>query len=260
VYESTGGGPMRPTYRGRRATCNGRTCAFRAGSISELTEVRAALAWYPDDVWRYVLGCAWRRIAQEEAFVGRTAEAGDELGSRLVIGRIVRDVMRLCFLLERRYVPYAKVARNRLRPPRRCMVVAYEALAARFNALELVPPVEASVRPYYGRPFRVLMADRFADPASVRSRIRGSDRCHPSQASISTSTRRTLSTPIELGAPRVSTLREPREDLSDTRSAVTAGRKALVSRHTVFAQSCIDRSRRTIRYWAITPSCCMKLS
>lgn len=37
----------------------------------EITAARRALAWYPDDVWRYVLACQWQRIAQEEPFVGR---------------------------------------------------------------------------------------------------------------------------------------------------------------------------------------------
>ena len=41
-----------------------------------------ALAWYPDDVWLWLLACQWRRIDQQEPFVGRTAEVGDELGSR----------------------------------------------------------------------------------------------------------------------------------------------------------------------------------
>ncbi|WP_207922548.1 hypothetical protein [Micromonospora sp. KC606] len=33
-----------------------------------------------------------------EAFVGRAAEAGDEVGSRVVAARLVREVMRLCLL------------------------------------------------------------------------------------------------------------------------------------------------------------------
>ena len=41
----------------------------------------ASSAWYPDAVWRWLLACQWRRLAQEEAFVQRTAEVGDELGS-----------------------------------------------------------------------------------------------------------------------------------------------------------------------------------
>ncbi|WP_345407354.1 DUF4037 domain-containing protein [Nonomuraea salmonea] len=51
-----------------------------------LEAVRQALRWYPADVWRYVLACQWRRIAQEEPFPGRCGEVGDELGSAVVGG------------------------------------------------------------------------------------------------------------------------------------------------------------------------------
>jgi Domain of unknown function (DUF4037) len=50
----------------------------------------------------------WRRIAQEEHFPGRADEVGDDLGRRVLVARLARDVMRLCFLLERRYAPYSK--------------------------------------------------------------------------------------------------------------------------------------------------------
>src|SRR5205823_4477980 len=73
-----------------------------------LTRARAALNWYPDDVWRYVLSCQWSRIAEEEAFPGRCAEAGDELGSVGVTARLTRDLMRLWLLMQRRYPPYSK--------------------------------------------------------------------------------------------------------------------------------------------------------
>ncbi|GAA3771080.1 DUF4037 domain-containing protein [Plantactinospora mayteni] len=76
--------------------------------LGELTAIRARLRWYPDDVWRYLLACQWARIGQEEPFVGRAAEAGSEAGSRILAARLVRDVMRLCLLLARRYPPYGK--------------------------------------------------------------------------------------------------------------------------------------------------------
>jgi len=77
-------------------------------SSGELERARERLAWYPDQVWRWLLPCQWRRLAREEPFVQRTAEVGDELGSAVVAARLVRDVMRLALLLERRYAPYSK--------------------------------------------------------------------------------------------------------------------------------------------------------
>lgn len=48
------------------------------------------------------------RLAQEEAFLGRCHELNDAIGERLVAARIVRDMVRLAFMMERRYIPYSK--------------------------------------------------------------------------------------------------------------------------------------------------------
>ena len=152
--------------------------------LGELEPVRAALRWYPPDVWRYVLACQWRRIAQEEAFVGRAGEVGDELGSAVVAARLVRDLMRLSLLLHRRYPPYSKwlgstfatlpvaatlgpvlrdaLAATEWRDRERHLAAAYEALTTAQNETGLAA-VDPSTRPYFDRPFRVLMADRVVD-------------------------------------------------------------------------------------------------
>ncbi|MFL6006896.1 MAG: DUF4037 domain-containing protein [Gaiellaceae bacterium] len=157
---------------------------------AELEAVRAALAWYPDDVWLWLLACGWRRLDQEEPFVGRTAEVGDELGSRVVVARLVRDVMRLAFLLERRYAPYSKWlgsafarldAAATLQPAlldvlaacdyaqrEAALVAAVEALARRNNAVGVTTPLDASVRLFHSRPFRVLGSSRFVDACLER--------------------------------------------------------------------------------------------
>lgn len=74
----------------------------------ELTRVRDALRWYPDDLWRYVLAADWSRLAQETVLASRAGERGDDLGSRVVIARMVGTAMHLGFLLERRWAPYPK--------------------------------------------------------------------------------------------------------------------------------------------------------
>ena len=73
-----------------------------------LAAAREALGWYPPDVWRYVLACQWARLAEEEAFAGRSAEAGDELGSIIIVARQARHLIRLWLLMQRRYPPYSK--------------------------------------------------------------------------------------------------------------------------------------------------------
>lgn len=82
--------------------------AVYADPSRQLAAARETVAWYPRDVWLWLLACGWRRLEQEEPFPGRAVEVGDELGSRLITGRLARDVMRLAFLLERTYAPYWK--------------------------------------------------------------------------------------------------------------------------------------------------------
>jgi uncharacterized protein DUF4037 len=150
-----------------------------------LSSAREALAWYPDDVWLWLVACQWRRIDQEEPFVGRTAEVGDELGSRVLCARLVRDAVRLAFLLERRYAPYSKWlgsgfqrlrAHGELGPPlesalaadayeerETALVAAMETLARLHNAAGITPPVDEQSGWFHDRPFRVLGSARFVD-------------------------------------------------------------------------------------------------
>ncbi|MDT0268495.1 DUF4037 domain-containing protein [Streptomyces sp. DSM 44915] len=152
--------------------------------LGALTAARRRFAWYPDEVWRYLLACQWQRISQEEAFVGRCAEVGDDLGSALVAGRLTRDLMRLCLLLARRYAPYGKwlgsafrqlPAAEALLPALRGAVAATDyparerwlgqalsGVAVLQNESGLAPPLDPATRRYHTRPFQVLHAERFA--------------------------------------------------------------------------------------------------
>ncbi|MGL5826578.1 MAG: DUF4037 domain-containing protein [Nocardioides sp.] len=74
----------------------------------ELASLRQALAWYPDDLWRYVVASDWQRIDQELPLVGRAADRGDELGSRIIAARLIDIAVHLAFVLCRRWAPYSK--------------------------------------------------------------------------------------------------------------------------------------------------------
>lgn len=179
------------------ATPAQRLAEFTGGAVfhdgpGELTRARASLAWYPHDVWLYILACQWQRIGQEESFPGRCAEAGDDLGSVIVTARLARDLMRLCLLMRRRYPPYAKwlgTAFARLpgtgltaaltgalsaggwAARERHLAKAYRAVAALHNELGLTAPLDTATRRYYDRPYQVISAGRFA--AALRAAITG---------------------------------------------------------------------------------------
>ncbi len=153
--------------------------------IGDLTALRARLAWYPRDVWLYLLACGWQRIGQEEHLMPRAGYVGDELGSALIGSRLARDIMSLCFLMEQRYAPYAKwfgTAFSRLacapdltpslwraqqaetwQEREAALVEAYELLAGRHNALGLTPPLPSAATHFFGRPFRVIWGSAYAE-------------------------------------------------------------------------------------------------
>jgi hypothetical protein len=150
-----------------------------------LEAARQRYAYYPEDVWRYLLAADWMKISQEEPFVGRTSEVGDEAGSRIIAARLCQDVMHLGFLMERVYAPYSKwfgtaVARLECSPallplitaalsapdyPHReqYLTAAYEHLARMHNALGITAPLPEQVSLFHNRPFRVIHGEVFAD-------------------------------------------------------------------------------------------------
>jgi hypothetical protein len=139
------------------------------------------LAYYPRDVWLYLLSAQWQRIGQEEPFVGRAGTVGDEIGSAIIASRLVRDLMRLCMLMERQYAPYPKwfgsafarlACAERLAPVlqdvlsaghwqqrERHLAAAYEIVAAMHNDLGITRPMPARVTPFFDRPFMVIQGE-----------------------------------------------------------------------------------------------------
>jgi hypothetical protein len=151
---------------------------------------REALRWYPEDVWRYALAAAWLRVSQEEAFVGRTGSAGDDLGSALVTARVARDLMRLAFLVERRWAPYSKwlgtafarlplaqrvgphlgaaVRADGWREREAALCAAQRELAVATNRLGLADELDPEPRRFFDRDLLVLFGDRFTRALTAR--------------------------------------------------------------------------------------------
>lgn len=152
--------------------------------LGKLEPMRQALAYYPHEVWLYLLAAQWSRIGQEEHFMGRCGQVGDELGSRLLAGRLVNDLMRLCFLIERKYPPFIKwfgsafarldcagtmqpilsqVLSGQSWEERQVhLSAAYEYAAQLHNDLSITAQLETQVSPFHDRPFLVIHAERFA--------------------------------------------------------------------------------------------------
>lgn len=149
-----------------------------------LETIRRRFSWYPHDVWLYILASAWVRIGQEEHLMGRAGFAGDENGSAIIGSRLVRDIMRLAFLMERKYPPYAKwfgtafkklKSALKLEPAltnvlqasswqerEKSLCAAYEILAEMHNALKITEAISSEVSQFFGRPFKIIQGSRVA--------------------------------------------------------------------------------------------------
>lgn len=150
--------------------------------LGALEPIKKKLHWYPDDIWYYLLACQWVRIDQEEPFMARCGDVGDELGSRVVASRLVKDIMKLCFLMERQYTPYYKwfgTAFSRLdcadtltpllqavfvttnwKDREEALSAIYLQLAKMHNRLGLTDFVEPKISQFHDRPYLVPHSER----------------------------------------------------------------------------------------------------
>jgi hypothetical protein len=157
--------------------------AVHHDGVGALTELRERFAYYPFDVWLYLLASGWQRIGQEQHLMPRAGYAGDEPGSALMGSRLVRDVMSLCFLMEKQYAPYPKwfgTAFKRLscaeslspalwqaqraetwQEREAALCEAYEHIGHMHNALGITAKVPVTISAFHGRPFRVVQEGMF---------------------------------------------------------------------------------------------------
>jgi hypothetical protein len=150
----------------------------------DIAMMRDRLSWYPHDVWLYILASCWTRIGQEEHLMGRAGLVGDEIGSSIIASRLVRDIMRLAFLMERVFPPYPKwfgtgfselecadalhpVLIDVLSAPSwqerdSGLARAYRLVAEMHNRLGVTPVLSSEPALFFNRPFTVIGGDRFA--------------------------------------------------------------------------------------------------
>jgi len=151
--------------------------------LSALKDIQNRLNWYPDDIWYYIMACQWKRIDQEEPFVARCGDVGDELGSRVMAARQVKEIMGLCFYLEKEFAPYSKwfgSAFSRLncaqklepilkkvflqedwKEREKVLSEVYLILAEMHNDLAITEYIEPRISNFFDRPYKVPHSARF---------------------------------------------------------------------------------------------------
>ena len=158
--------------------------------LCELGAICTKLEYYPHDVWLYLLSNQWRRLSQEIHFMGRCGQVGDDLGSRLIAARLVHDIMKLCFLMEKKYAPYIKwfgtafsqlSCSSELAPHfiqvltakdweerQKRLVRTYEYIARMHNELGITDSIEDKVSSFHNRPFLIIQAEDFAEAIYIQ--------------------------------------------------------------------------------------------
>ena len=74
----------------------------------ELTKARQMLAYYPDDVLRFLLMGEWNAVGGDWFPIGRIGSRGDKLGLRIQTTKIVKHLMQIAFMVSLRYYTYKK--------------------------------------------------------------------------------------------------------------------------------------------------------
>jgi hypothetical protein len=150
-----------------------------------LESFRRKINYYPHDLWLYLMAAEWAKIDQEEPFMGRTGDVGDEIGSRLIAARLVQYLMHLCFLIERRYRPYSKwfgsafmrlecaqqlapifsqvLAASSWQDRQGHLSRAYQIIQEMHNRLHVTPILEIEISSFHERPYLVPHSGRFVD-------------------------------------------------------------------------------------------------
>lgn len=156
----------------------------------EVEKTRTIFNYYPHEVWLYLLAAQWSRIEQEEHLMGRAGIVGDEIGSAIIASRLVRDMMRLCFLMEKRYAPYPKwfgtafhqLAASATLEPIFLRILsattwndrqphfaqAYEYIATLHNQLGITAPLPAKAQEFHERPFIVISMGAFSQAIAAK--------------------------------------------------------------------------------------------
>lgn len=148
----------------------------------EIDRIRRQVRFFPKPIWLDLLIREWSRIEEEEAFVGRTGEIGDDIGSRLIACRILKSLMTITFLLEKEYWPYSKWfgtvfqqlnSATKLKPHisgalnatnwqvrERHLCMCYTNVMALHNTVQDLPAIKVEMSNFHDRPFKVPHAAR----------------------------------------------------------------------------------------------------
>lgn len=150
-----------------------------------LGEARLKIRYFPESVWRYIIASVWQRIGQEEHLAPRAGITGQETGSKIIAARLVRDIMQLVFLYEKKYFPYSKwferaflklnhaglyqpvlskiLGESSWKRRQSALCDAFELLCKLHNGLNITCPIPEKRREWHGRSFDAIQGEEITE-------------------------------------------------------------------------------------------------
>ncbi len=159
--------------------------------LEDFGNARKKFAYYPDEVWFYALASQWKKIAEEQPFLGRYRDLGDDLGFRIMLAKLVKDVMRLHYLIKRTYFPYNKwftsyysrigdaklllesLMESDIKKAEEKFFENLKRVADDFNGLRISGKIKPSIGNFHTRPYKVINADDYA--GALKRKLKGTD-------------------------------------------------------------------------------------
>jgi hypothetical protein len=174
---------LRPTYRDWLLFPQQSLIEVTAGQLFRddlgFQRARDSFAWYPDDIWRYMLRVQWGKILDELQMQARNGKENELLGAQIITARTVQKMMLLVFLMEKRYAPYSKwfgaafrewlrsgpalyrdfqkiLDEKNWKKRQRLLAKAYGTLGEMHNRLAITKPLSTKIVDFYGRGIPVI--------------------------------------------------------------------------------------------------------
>lgn len=153
--------------------------------LNKVNIFRNKINFYPNDIMKLKLASLWSCISNEEAFVGRAIELDDFVGLKLITSRIVNYLLKICFYLDKKYIPYSKwfgttlktitfydqiqnlattvLTENESVMIEKKLCKMYEKILNLHNMVGALPTLHCEIRNYHDRPYKVIMSDQIVD-------------------------------------------------------------------------------------------------
>ena len=153
--------------------------------LNRLNSFRDSISFYPNDILKLRLAALWNTIGTEESFIGRSIELGDFISLKTIATRITNTLLKICFYINRKYVPYSKwfgtalqnldstellsalaediLKENNPKQIELKLCSLYEYVVKLHNQENTLPKIDNKVQNFYNRPFKVIFGENITE-------------------------------------------------------------------------------------------------